>query len=40
MNLNMAWDTPKAAGLLVLGALAVLVTLRKVFGGVSINIGD
>jgi hypothetical protein len=33
-------DTPRIAGLLVVGALGVLWALRKSFGGVSVKLGD
>jgi hypothetical protein len=33
-------DTARVAGLLVIGALGVLVVLRKSFGGVAIKLGD
>lgn len=33
-------DSAKAAGLITLGALAVLALLRKGFHGVRIGIGD
>lgn len=34
------FDTPHAAGALVIGAVIVLALLRKGFGGVNIKIGD
>lgn len=33
-------DAPKAAGLLALGAIGLLVVLRRGFGGVAIKLGD
>lgn len=33
-------DTAKVAGLIVFGALGVLITLRKSFGGVTVKLGD
>lgn len=33
-------DTAKVAGLLTVGALGVLVVLRKSFGGVSVKLGS
>lgn len=33
-------DVPRTAGLLVVGALLVLVLMRKGFGGVSVKVGD
>jgi hypothetical protein len=33
-------DTAKTAGLIVLGALGVLIALRKSFGGVTVKLGD
>lgn len=33
-------DTPKMAGLMVLGALALLALLRKGFAPIRVGIGD
>lgn len=33
-------DTAKAAGVLALGALAVLALLRTGFGGIAVRLGD
>lgn len=33
-------DTPKAAGIIALSAIAVLVLLRRGFGGVALRVGD
>lgn len=33
-------DTPKVAGLIVVGAVLVLAGLRKGFGGIRVGIGD
>jgi len=39
LNLG-AMDSAKAAGLVVIGAVAVLALLRKGFSGVSVHVGD
>ena len=39
-NLTGQLDTPKAAGLLVIGAVLTLAVLRKGFGGVNVRLGD
>lgn len=39
-QLGAAIDSPRAAGLLALGALGVLVLLRRGFAGVTVKIGD
>lgn len=36
----LAGDSAKTAGLIVVGALGVLVLLRKGFAGVRIHVGD
>lgn len=33
-------DTPKVAGLLVIGSVVVLWALRRGFKGVSVSVGD
>lgn len=33
-------DSPKAAGLIALGALGVLVLLRRGFGSVNVTVGS
>lgn len=33
-------DTPKVAGLLVIGSVVLLALLRRGFGGVNVKLGD
>jgi hypothetical protein len=39
MKTGLQLDTPMVAGLLTLGALAVLILVGRGFSGVSINVG-
>ena len=36
----LAMDTPKVAGLIVLGALVFLFAVHRGFGGLVVEIGD